>query len=87
MQPSEKREHVEAPSTEVTEISRRRVGADVGQLMRISQGSAWNIDAAVWDREDWVNIPAELRDALREVMRQLARTSCSRFDVRFVKHG
>jgi len=61
------------------------VSADTGQLIRIVTGPRWNVDAAVWDRQDWESIPPGLRDALREVMHHLGQTSASRLDVRFVK--
>ena len=78
--PSERREHVELPST--TEMSRRQVGAPTsGQLIRVMTSKDWQMDAAVWDEQDWERIPDTMRDLLLELKREFGKTGAGRFVV------
>jgi hypothetical protein len=79
-QPSEKREHVEQPST--TEISRRQVGSPgSGQLIRVISSPRWELDIAVWDEEEWQRIPYQIREILLELKRELGKLSATRIVV------
>jgi hypothetical protein len=77
---SEKQSHVEAPST--TEISRRQVGSPgSGQLIRVVSSPKWELDIAVFDEEEWVRIPYQIREILLQLKREFGKLGASRIVV------